>query len=71
ALQALPRLSLSEIGVSKYQVRATSQPDGLATIEAIYYALKSLEPVAPDDLLLPFQTMIQRQLAMAESQKKS
>ena len=66
ALQQLPRLSLSNIPDSNYQIRKSQQTDGLATIEAIYHALSMLEPTDIAGLLQPFETMITRQLDEAK-----
>ncbi|GAA5525492.1 hypothetical protein Maes01_02062 [Microbulbifer aestuariivivens] len=58
-LQRLPRVSFEGALNSNYQVRRSSLPNSLSTIESIVMALAQLEPeqdFAP--LLLPFEKMI-------------
>lgn len=69
-LQDLPRFSLNDVPTSDYRIRATSRPDGLATIEAIAYCLEELEKQSMDDLLIPFRTMVERQLAKAKTHSR-
>jgi hypothetical protein len=64
-LHALPALSLAPAEPSRYRLRRAAQPHYVATIEAIAYALRLLEPQTPgiDGLLRSFATMIDRQAA--------
>ena len=71
ALQSLPRIGLTDLATSQYQIRSTSQTDGVSTIEAIYYALSELEDQPVNDLLLPFLTMVSRQQAEAAKNRDS
>ena len=58
-LQRLPRLSLSEQSKSNYQIRTSTVPNGLSTIESVTEALESLQPKMQfDKLLIPFQKMV-------------
>lgn len=61
-LQNLPRLSLKGNLQSNYQIRKTTQVDGLSTIESIIKAMNYLEPKQDfQPMLKPFEKMIELQ----------
>ena len=63
-LQTLPRLCLGAGAPSRYRLRKTSEPNAVATIEAIVRTLSALEPdtdFAP--LLAPFERLIDQQIS--------
>lgn len=66
-LQALPRLSLSDMPQSHYRIRKAHRPDQLSTLEASCYALMQLEQdgekYAP--LLAAFDGFIGQQLTLS------
>ncbi|CAI8908582.1 DTW domain-containing protein [Pseudomonas sp. IT-347P] len=63
-LAALPRVTLTEGGVSRYRLRKAPGPGALSTIEAIVQALQTLEPSASfEPLLKPFEALIEGQIA--------
>lgn len=68
ALQALPRVTLSGGGVSRYRVRKAPTAEALSTIEAVVQALNELEGEGRFDALLrPFEALIEGQIrAMGE-----
>ena len=64
ALAALPRVTLGEAAASRYRLRKAPGPDALSTIEAVTYALNTLEaPQTFDALLRPFDALIEQQIA--------
>ncbi|WP_237068208.1 tRNA-uridine aminocarboxypropyltransferase [Microbulbifer guangxiensis] len=66
ALQALPRISLEGDLQSNYQVRRSSLPDSLSTVESIAMAMQQLEPQHDfQPLLRPFEKMIALQQGSA------
>jgi DTW domain-containing protein YfiP len=63
-LAALPRVTLSEGGVSRYRLRKAPGPGALSTVEAIVQALETLEaPTSFAPLLKPFEALIEGQIA--------
>lgn len=64
-LQELPHFTLPAGLVSKFQIRKQPGEQCLSTLEAIYHALRALEPDAPglEQMLRPFEAMQSRQLA--------
>jgi DTW domain-containing protein YfiP len=63
-LAALPRVTLTEGGVSRYRLRKAPGPGALSTIEAIVQALGTLEaPASFEPLLRPFDALIEGQIA--------
>lgn len=63
-LAALPRVTLTAGGVSRYRLRKAPGPGALSTIEAIVQALQTLEPSASfEPLLKPFEALIEGQIA--------
>ena len=63
-LAALPRVTLTEGGVSRYRLRKAPGPGALSTIEAIVQALETLEaPTTFAPLLKPFEALIEGQIA--------
>jgi DTW domain-containing protein YfiP len=63
-LAALPRVTLTEGGVSRYRLRKAPGPGALSTIEAIVQALETLEaPTSFEPLLRPFEALIEGQIA--------
>lgn len=63
-LAALPRVTLTEGGVSRYRLRKAPGPGALSTIEAIVQALETLEaPTTFAPLLQPFEALIEGQIA--------
>ncbi|WP_207848246.1 MULTISPECIES: DTW domain-containing protein [unclassified Pseudomonas] len=63
-LAALPRVTLTAGGVSRYRLRKAPGPGALSTIEAIVQALHTLEPSASfEPLLKPFEALIEGQIA--------
>lgn len=63
-LAALPRVTLSNAGISRYRLRKAPGPGALATIEAIAAALQEVEPEADfSSLLKPFEALIEGQIA--------
>ncbi|TDK58082.1 tRNA-uridine aminocarboxypropyltransferase [Pseudomonas moraviensis] len=63
-LAALPRVALTEGGVSRYRLRKAPGPGALSTIEAIVQALETLEaPTTFAPLLKPFEALIEGQIA--------
>jgi len=63
-LHGLPKFSLSPVQPSLYRIRKAPKPEQRSTIEAIWQALRHLEPDndAIDQLLVPFERMIDRQI---------
>ena len=58
-LSALPHVRLELSYESEYQIRRTSRPGGLATLEAVAYALEVIEGEATrDHLLKSFRQMV-------------
>jgi DTW domain-containing protein YfiP len=66
-LRQLPHVSLTPSEPSRYRLRREPKERYVATIEAIVYALRLLEPQTPgiDGLLRSFARMIDRQTAWA------
>jgi hypothetical protein len=66
-LHALPHVSLTPNGPSRYRLRREPKERYVATVEAIVYALRLLEPETPgiDGLLRSFTRMIDRQATWA------
>lgn len=63
-LTALPRVTLSDAGASRYRLRKAPEPGALSTIEAIVAALDALEaPQSFSALLRPFEALIDGQIA--------
>jgi hypothetical protein len=64
-LQVLPHVSLAPREPSRYRLRREPKERYVATVEAIAYALRLLEPQTPgiESLLRSFTTMIERQAA--------
>ena len=64
AVHRIPCVRLDPPRPSEYRIRPQSQPDHVSTIEALYFALRILEPPAVDlePLLAPFRAMIDMQL---------
>ncbi|MEB2854395.1 DTW domain-containing protein [Pseudomonas atacamensis] len=63
-LAALPRVTLTEGGVSRYRLRKAPGPGARSTIEAIVQALETLEaPTTFAPLLKPFEALIEGQIA--------
>lgn len=63
-LAALPRLVLPPGEPSRYRVRQARQAGAVATVEAVVRTLNTLEsPHCFDELLAPFDLMIEQQLA--------
>ena len=63
-LAALPRVSLSNVPVSRYRLRKAPEEGALSTIEAIVCALETLEtPSCFQALLRPFDALIEGQIA--------
>ncbi|WP_130929594.1 MULTISPECIES: tRNA-uridine aminocarboxypropyltransferase [Pseudomonas] len=63
-LAVLPRVTLTEGGVSRYRLRKAPGPGALSTIEAIVQALETLEaPTTFAPLLKPFEALIEGQIA--------
>ena len=71
SLQTLPRLSLSDMPASHYQIRKAHRVDQLSTLEASCYALMQLEnnveKYAP--LLDAFDGFISQQIALRDKHK--
>lgn len=67
-LAALPRVALSEYGVSRYRLRKAPKAGAVSTVEAIVTALNHLECTERfNQLLVPFEALIDRQIqAMGE-----
>ncbi|MBJ9978284.1 DTW domain-containing protein [Pseudomonas sp. S75] len=62
-LQALPRVTLGEVGPSRYRLRKAPAAGALSTIEAVVQALNALEaPACFDALLQPFEALIEGQI---------
>jgi DTW domain-containing protein YfiP len=68
-LHRLPRYALAPKRASRYRIRKEPAADCISTIEAVVEALEILEPETEGlaDLLLVFETMIDRQVRMAEA----
>ena len=69
-LQALPRVRLQPQRPGNYRIRQAPRPSfQLSTIEAVVAALRILEPEAHDldGLLDAFDTMIDRQISLAQA----
>lgn len=66
-LHGLPHVSLTPSEPSRYRLRREPKARYVATVEAIVYALRLLEPQTPgiDGLLRTFTTMIDRQAMWA------
>lgn len=63
-LAALPRVTLGEVGVSRYRLRKAPDAEALSTLEAIVHALQTLEaPASFAALLRPFEALIEGQIA--------
>ncbi|MDD0972557.1 tRNA-uridine aminocarboxypropyltransferase [Pseudomonas fontis] len=63
-LAALPRVTLSEVLPSRYRLRKAPGEGALSTLEAVVQALNVLEaPVLFDELLKPFEALIEGQIA--------
>jgi len=63
-LKDLPTLALQNVGESRYRIRKTKGQGELATIEAAAKLLSILEDdFSTDDLLRPFEKMIQYQIS--------
>lgn len=63
-LAALPRVTLTAGGVSRYRLRKAPGPGALSTVEAIEQALTVLEaPQSFEPLLRPFEALIEGQIA--------
>lgn len=63
-LAALPRVTLGAVQPSRYRVRKAPQEGALSTVEAVTQALNVLEaPVVFDELLRPFDALIEGQIA--------
>ena len=59
ALQQLPRLALTGYTRSAYEVRKSSLPESLSTIESVVYGLESLQPKTSYQVMLqPFKQMV-------------
>lgn len=59
ALQQLPRLALTGYPRSTYEVRKSSMPESLSTIESVVYGLESLLPdTSYQAMLQPFKQMV-------------
>jgi hypothetical protein len=68
-LEALPRVTLGNVPPSRYRLRKAPEPGALSTLEAVVQALNVLEaPVAFDDLLRPFEALIEGQIAAMGAQ---
>jgi DTW domain-containing protein YfiP len=69
-LRALPHLTLPHGLLSDFRIRKQPAPHCLSTIEAIVFALRSLEPetLGLDALLDSFRSMQDRQLAIARGE---
>lgn len=62
-LQVLPRVTLGEVGPSRYRLRKAPAAGALSTIEAVVQALNALEaPACFDALLQPFEALIEGQI---------
>lgn len=62
-LAALPRVTLGQVPESRYRLRKAPGPDALSTLEAITYALNTLEaPASFAPLLVPFEALIEGQI---------
>lgn len=63
-LAALPRVTLSEVGPSRYRLRKAPMAGSLSTLEAIVNALEELEGAGRFQALLkPFEALIDGQIA--------
>jgi DTW domain-containing protein YfiP len=61
-LQQLPRLSLEGDLTSNYQIRKSSLPNSLSTVESVVNAMRLLDPGTDFELMLkPFKRMIELQ----------
>lgn len=71
SLSALPKLGLTPESPGRYRIRKEPDAHGLATIEAVAKVLEALakKPGAFDGLLVPFDRMVESQLAHAASGK--
>ncbi|AOS96535.1 DTW domain protein [Microbulbifer aggregans] len=68
ALQQLPRVSFEGALSSNYQIRHSSIPNSLSTIESIVAAMQQLEADKDFNAMLqPFETMIEFQKRIADS----
>jgi DTW domain-containing protein YfiP len=66
-LRDLATLELKNAGDSRYRIRQAKTPGALATIETVSKALSLFDPQhKPDQLLLPFEKMIEFQIANME-----
>ncbi|MBF8795525.1 DTW domain-containing protein [Pseudomonas monteilii] len=62
-LAALPRVTLGEVGASRYRLRKAPGEGALSTVEAVVGALNVLEsPLCFDGLLKPFDALIEGQI---------
>lgn len=62
-LMTLPKVTLAQVGVSRYRLRKAPAEGALATIEAIAQALETLEaPRSYQQLLAPFEALIEGQI---------
>ncbi|MCY1281910.1 DTW domain protein [compost metagenome] len=62
-LAALPRVVLPEGLSSRYRLRKAPAEGALSTIEAVVHALNALESASFDELLRPFEALIDGQIA--------
>ena len=62
-LESLPRVTLGHVQPSRYRLRKAPEPGALSTLEAVVQALNVLEaPAAFDELLRPFEALIEGQI---------
>ena len=67
-LQKLPRVNLKGNLSSNYQIRKTTVPNGLSTLESIVKALDTIEPEGDFEAMLqPFELMIDLQSQWEET----
>ncbi|EKT4464944.1 DTW domain-containing protein [Pseudomonas putida] len=63
SLAALPRVTLGEVGASRYRLRKAPGEGALSTVEAVVGALNVLEsPLCFDEVLRPFDALIEGQI---------
>lgn len=68
-LAALPRLSFATPPPSRYRLRKVPAAEALSTIEAITYALEQLEGHSFQQLLAPFEALIEQQISAMGSER--
>ena len=70
-LADLPKVLLAPEKPSEYRIRKEPSPESVSTIEAIYYALRELEPENThlESLLEPFRALIDRQINQREGRQ--